>query len=119
MIEYKWTIERVQVIESIKDKENVVKKISFLFEGQRGEKNEFVIDEVELSFNSESELFTPFEELTEEEIISWVVSAVGEEKITYYKELISERFGPENVVDKPLPWKKLEEETIDQEVIDE
>jgi len=109
MIEYKWTIERVQVIESADNKENIVKKISFLLEGIRDNKNEFVIDEVELEFNPESETFIPFEELTEETIINWVVFALGEERLSHYKELIAERIGPENIVDKPLPWNQISE----------
>jgi hypothetical protein len=104
MIEYRFKIESIQVIEAIDNKENIVKKIKFLLEGTRNDKIEFVIDTVELEFNPEFETFVPFEELTEETIIDWIISASDEERILQHKELIAERLGPENIVDKPLPW---------------
>jgi hypothetical protein len=109
MIQYRFKIESIQVIEAIDNKENIVKKIKFLLEGTRNDKIEFVIDTVELEFNPEFETFIPFEELTEETIINWVVFALGEERLSHYKELIAERIGPENIVDKPLPWNQISE----------
>ena len=106
MIEYKWKIDRIHVIESVNDKENVVKKINFLFEGSRNNKNEFIIDEVDIEFNKDSESFIPFDYLTEEDVLDWVVSAIGDEMISYYKDVISEKLGPENIIEKPLPWTK-------------
>lgn len=63
----------------------------------------------------ESENFIPFEELTEEVVIDWVKDALGSERIDQYIVTIEQRFGPETLVETPLPWVPTEPEVTEPE----
>jgi hypothetical protein len=103
-IEYSWKVINIKVIPEISEKNNVVKIIDFMLEGTRNEKNNFVLGSVELPFDPESDTFIPFENLTEETVIAWIKSALGQEKIDQYIDTIEQRFGPESVISTKLPW---------------
>lgn len=101
-IEYTWKIQSMRVLPELSDKNNIVKTVDFMLEGVRNEKNNFVLGSVELSLKTEN--FIPFDELTEEIVIDWVKDALGSERIDQYIDTIEQRFGPEVLMDTPLPW---------------
>lgn len=111
MIEYRWEIDSIRVQEKQDDKDNVIKRVKFLLYGTRNDESAFIIDEVDLEFNSES--FTAFENVTEEMMVNWIKDAVGSEKIEYYEETIESQLPPEELIVKPLPWQSQEVEETD------
>ena len=51
--------------------------------------------------------FTPYADLTQEQVISWVKNAMGEEQVTVYEQNVAEQINNQiapPVVTPPLPW---------------
>ena len=109
-IEYTWKIQSVKVLPDLSNRNNIVKTIEFMLEGSRDENTNFVLGSVELSVDLESETFIPFDELTEETVVEWVKNALGSERINQYVYTIEQRFGPEELIETPLPWVPVETE---------
>ena len=51
--------------------------------------------------------FTPYADLTQEQVIGWVKNAMGEEQVTVYEQNVTEQINNQiapPVVTPPLPW---------------
>jgi hypothetical protein len=51
--------------------------------------------------------FTPYEELTQEQVIGWVKDALGEDQVTSYEENVAQQIKNQinpPVITPPLPW---------------
>lgn len=51
--------------------------------------------------------FTPYADLTQEQVIGWVKNAMGEEQVTVYEQNVAEQINNQiapPVVTPPLPW---------------
>ena len=101
MINYTWTIESVHVLQNVGTKNDVVKKVKFVLDGKRNEENHFIIGEVELTDPAEN--FIDFDQIAEDTMVGWIIDTLTQDVVDQYKEDITSRFTPEELVAKPLP----------------
>jgi hypothetical protein len=104
-VSFAWKVERLECRPQVGALVNVVSKVHWrIFDSEAAVQTIYGVVEVELD---ESEAFTPFEELTEETVVSWVQGKLGEEKIaaleTSLTQAVNARIDPP-VVDMPPPW---------------
>lgn len=105
MIEYVFKI--LQLDTTVKnDIENVVYCIRTHLSGTDGVATGNTYFGVVIPFNPES-TFVPYQELTEEQCISWVILTLGETGLQKYKDIISEQIAFQNnpsPTPLQLPW---------------
>ena len=96
MIYYEWDCKTVEVVAESGDYTNVVFKVTWIYNGVSdqldGEDNPYRsrrAGTIFLEAPSTSE-FTPIEELTEEQVVGWVTSYLGDEKIGELEASIAE-----------------------------
>lgn len=56
---------------------------------------------------ADEENFTPYEDLTEEQVLQWVKDALGEEAVLRYEQIVAQEIETQKnppVVRPPLPW---------------
>lgn len=112
-ITYAWVIRHIMNYPSFSGKENVVCKIQWQYRGVdetgtasvRGD-----ITDVEFQPNQP---FTPFEDLTENQVLSWIIPNVAESKIAQMQSEIAEDIAHQHAIANTntpvlarLPWIK-------------
>ena len=104
MIEYVFKI--LQLDTTVKnDIENVVYCIRTHLSGTDGVATGNTYFGVAIPFNPES-TFVTYQELTEEQCISWVLTNVSQHQLTNYQNIISKQIEDQHnpVITLPLPW---------------
>jgi hypothetical protein len=106
-IEYNWTITRMQVYEKYNDKQNVVCQVYYTLEGINTETSEIAhsTGDVVLPLNQDNEdnEFIDLNNLTEEIILSWVLSNLGEYGVNNHKTDIENKLTVKKK-EIQLPW---------------
>jgi hypothetical protein len=109
MNSYTWHVTSMNVFPELEGKENVVVEVKFCVSGTDGENSitKSASQTIELT---EEQSFTPFENLTESQVILWVKDALGESgQYTLTTEidavLQQQQQRPATPESKPLPWK--------------
>ena len=80
MIEYKWKIESLKNYSVYEGKENVIFKINYMCAAIENGKNAVSYGEVLIDYDA-NKSFTPYENLTETQILDWVYSKANKNKI--------------------------------------
>lgn len=101
-----WKIDNLECQVHEGEFENVVYMIHWRVYASEGDANTSVYGSCVVSFTP-SENFIPYEELTEEQVLSWTFASLGEEgKLSAEQSAISslENILEPKVISKPLPW---------------
>lgn len=105
-ITYNWTIAQMDAYPKYEEYNNVVFTVHWRLDGVEGEYSGGVYGSVGLTLNPEN-TFKPYEELTKDEVISWVKDVLGVEQVTSYETSVSEQINSQitpTSVTMPLPW---------------
>ena len=106
MITYEWLVERMDVLPQEGGETDVVVTVYWKLNGTNGEYNGSVYGSVTLSPYEPGEPFTPYEELTQEQVLGWVFEALGDLVPQYEASVatqIQNQIKPP-VITPPLPW---------------
>lgn len=105
---YTWHISPMQCIPSIDGVQNYVVSVPWGFNGTDGSwTTSPVCGITEFTINPTKPDLIPYDELTKEQVIQWIESAIGEEQINAYKTQIDSEIEQKNnpsVIFVPLPW---------------
>jgi hypothetical protein len=113
--QYKWSFPALEAYPQHEGESNVVFTIHYRLDGDDGQGNAAgVYGTVGVSY-SEGEPFTPYAELTEEQVTNWVVETLGEEQVVAMKSgidaQIEAQINPQSVV-LPPPWAQVVPEVV-------
>lgn len=104
--EYTWSIAQLDCYPEHEGHSDVVFTAHWRLTGVDGEYTGSVYGSIGLELDPEAE-FTPFEELTKEQVIGWVEEKLGEEAVTGYKDSVAKQIADQAnppVVNPPVPW---------------
>jgi hypothetical protein len=106
---YTWRITSINVLPELNSKKDVVVQVKFIVTGTDSLNNFTLSSSQELICNEE-ESFIEYTNLTEQQVIEWVKSALGESgQYTLTKEIDAVLEQKKNVdslpINIPLPWK--------------
>lgn len=105
-VEYMWKIERLDCYPTLGTFENVVSTVHWRAFGAGGGCQSTVYGSVVLDVSSLGP-FTPFEELTEAQVVGWVQAALGPERVSGYESVLAQSIADQlapPIVSPPLPW---------------
>jgi hypothetical protein len=105
-ITYEWVIKNIACHAHKDGQSDVVMVVAWQLNGTDGEHSDFVFGAVELEYVSGQD-YTPYENLTKEQVINWVKYSLGDNKIMEYEGLIYRKIEDAKtpqVVIKKLPW---------------
>ena len=108
-ITYKWKINRL-ITEPINDQQNVVTTVSYELEGSDDENSGETGGHFSVKYNPN--VFTPFEQLTEEQVVEWVKNKLGawgikreQDIITARLEIMKTKLPPLDMNQHNTPWR--------------
>jgi hypothetical protein len=101
-----WNVLQMDAYPEKDGEEDVVFTVHWTLTGTDGTYNGSVYGSVGVNVDPE-EPFTPYEDLTQEQVIGWVKDALGEDQVASYEENVAQQI--ENqinppIVTPPLPW---------------
>lgn len=101
---YTFSIKELEIKQQFLEKENVVFRVNFKFEGEDQNGNK-AYTTLSFRLNNPTENFTPFEDLTEEIIMSWI-APVYEHLEERLKEQVDKKLQSDdiNLISMPIPW---------------
>jgi hypothetical protein len=101
-----WSIQQLNCYPELDGETDVVFTCHWVLNGTDGAYAGSVYGSVGVSTSS-SGAFTPYEDLTEAQVVSWVQDALGEEQVLSYEENVAQQIDNQvnpPVVTPPLPW---------------
>lgn len=106
-ITYNWVISKLECKPHEGDVADVVVNVHWTLEGTDGEYTANVYGTVSTKPYEPGEPFTPYEDLTKEQVVGWVEEALGAEQVQQYKDNIAGQIANQinpPIVTPPLPW---------------
>lgn len=108
-MQYSYTITNIYCYPLYENQENTVFNVLWIYSGTDGTYSSNVNGSTLIPFNSDIE-YTPFDELTEEQVISWVEQNIDptllSEMQAKIESAILEQSSPPPVINPILPWQK-------------
>lgn len=105
-IAYTWVINALEAYPQYEGESDVVFTVHWTFNGSDGTHDGSVYGSVGVSYQP-GEAFTPFNNLTEAQVIGWVTSALGTEQVDALKsnidKQIADKINPPSVT-LSVPW---------------
>lgn len=105
-ITYTWSVVQMDCYPEYEQEADVVFNVHWTMNGVDGEYTGSVYGSQSLTLDSGS-TFTPYADLTEEQVVGWVKAAMGEEQVLSLEanvaHQIEDKINPP-VVNPPLPW---------------
>lgn len=108
-IKYKFNINQLDCYPDVDGEVDVVFTVHYTYEGTDGEHTGSVYGTVGVTLDAEAP-FTPYKDLTKEQVVGWVTDALGEEWLASAKENIAGQIDNQinpKVVSPALPWATL------------
>ena len=106
-ITYNWTISQLEVKPAEADVTNVVVTAHWRLDGTDGTHSAGVYGSIATKPYEPGEPFTPYDQLTKEQVVGWVEKALGEEQVQQYKDSIAQQIEQQVnplIVTPPIPW---------------
>jgi len=104
---YTWVIARMDAYPTHENQENVVYTVYWTLNGTDKNGHFGSLDGTVNVIYSDNDLFTPYEQLTESQVIGWVTTALGPEQVSALEnninEQIKQQIAPKSVNLSP-PW---------------
>jgi hypothetical protein len=107
-----WGVVQLEAYPEYENETNVVFNVHWNLTGTDDTHTGYVYGSVGIQIDEETE-FTPFAELTQEQVIGWVQDALGEEQVANYEQSVADQIEASKnptVVTPTLPW--MEESPI-------
>jgi hypothetical protein len=101
-----WNVVQMDAYPQYHDETNVVFQVHWNLTASDGEYTGYVYGSVRVMIE-EGTVFTPYENLTKEQVIGWVKNALGEEQVTSYEKNVEKQIESARnptVVKPALPW---------------
>ena len=101
-----WAVQQMDAYPEYEGETDVVFTVHWTLTGTDGTYVGSVYGSVGVALN-EGESFTPYEDLTEAQVIGWVQDALGEEQVANYEATVAQQIANQidpPVVTPPLPW---------------
>lgn len=101
-----WTVVQMDCYPEYDNHTDVVFTVHWILSGTDGTYNGSVYGSVGVTVD-EGSTFTPYEDLTEAQVIGWVQDALGEEQVAAYEANVAQQIADQAdppVVTPPLPW---------------
>lgn len=105
-ITYTWKVSQMDAYPLYDGQTDVVFTVHWNLTGMEDSYRGYVYGTVGLTLNT-GETFTPYDELTESQVINWVKQALGEELVASYEASVAEQIDIQinpPIVSPPLPW---------------
>jgi hypothetical protein len=106
MITYDWAVTQLDCYPQYGNGEDVVFTVHWRMDGTDGKRTAGTCGSTDLVLDPEAS-FTPYEKLTEEQVIGWVKDALGKEQLAAYEDGVAAQIDALTnppVVNLPLPW---------------
>jgi hypothetical protein len=133
-IQYIWSITRIKAYPTVEDKTNVICTAEWKLTVTNGDYNKQIFGTISIPIG-DLEIFTPHDELTEEQVLGWVHNAMGLEQIAQLEAgvlaQLEEMISPP-IVTIPLPWVRqpgsigemsgddvVEDDVVEDDVVEE
>jgi len=101
-----WSVVAMDCYPELDGDTDVVFTVHWTLNGTDGTYNGSVYGSVGVTLD-EGATFTPYEDLTETQVIGWVQDALGEEQVASYEANVAQQIANQinpPVVTPPLPW---------------
>ena len=101
-----WTVVQMDCYPEYDNHTDVVFTVHWILNGTDGTYNGSVYGSVGVTID-EGSTFTPYEDLTEAQVIGWVQDALGDEQVAAYEANVAQQIADQAnppVVTPPLPW---------------
>lgn len=105
-ITYTWSVVQMDCYPEYEQEADVVFNVHWTMNGVDGEYTGSVYGSQSLTLDSGS-TFTPYADLTEEQVVGWVKAAMGEEQVLSLEANVAQQIDNQinpPVVNPPLPW---------------
>ena len=105
-MEMNWNVVAMDCYPEVDGEKDVVFTVHRTLTGTEGEYTGSVYGSVGVSLDAESP-FTPYNELTLEQVIGWVQDSLGAEQVAAYEANVAQQIADQQnppVVSLPLPW---------------
>ena len=105
-VDYQWNVVQMDAYPLRDELENVVFTVHWTLVGTEGDYTGSVYGSQSVNSDDIVE-FTPYEDLTKEQVISWVKDAMGEEVVAAHEDNVARQIEEQKapkVVNPPLPW---------------
>lgn len=101
---YSWTINSLPNYPQYEGQTDVVFVVNWTLTGTDGQYTASEQGSVQSIYIS-GQPFTPYDQLTEEQVLGWVTSSVSEQTLNIYKESIDRNIAQQKEIQiLPLPW---------------
>ena len=101
-----WSVVQMDAYPELDGETDVVFTVHWTLNGTDGTYNGSVYGSVGVTLD-EGAAFTPYEDLTQAQVIGWVQDALGEEQVASYEANVAQQIADQinpPVVTPPLPW---------------
>lgn len=101
-----WAVQQMDCYPEVDGETDVVFTVHWTLTGSDGTYTGYVYGSQAVAVDPEAS-FTPYADLTQEQVIGWVKNAMGEEQVTVYEQNVAEQINNQiapPVVTPPLPW---------------
>lgn len=106
-ISYSFKVTNIYCYPTYQSLENLVFTVIWDFIGSDGTYSSNVLGSTEIPYDSNAE-YTPYQNLTEQEVISWIEQYIDPETLQNAKDLITSRIEeasrPPAIINPKLPW---------------
>ena len=105
-VAYTWSVVQMDCYPEYDNQTDVVFTVHWTLTGEENDLTGSVYGSVGVTVD-EGATFTPYDKLTEAQVIGWVQSALGEEQVTAYEANVAQQIADKAnppVVTPPLPW---------------
>lgn len=105
-ITYTWNIDQLECSPQLDDKTDVVITVYWKLTAADGDHTATMYGSMSLNFEPDGN-FTPYDQLTEAQVIGWVEAAQGETTVAQMKDALLKQIQEQQnppIVRKPLPW---------------
>lgn len=105
-VTYTWVIEQMAAYPQYEGEQDVVFTVYWRLNGADGNYTGTVYGSVGVTYEAGSP-FTPYANLTQDQVIGWVKAALGDEQVASYEANVAGQIENQKnptVVNPPLPW---------------
>lgn len=100
-ITYKLVPTQLDCAPQVDDRNNVVVKVHWAYTGTDGKKSAGIGGTTELMYDPSQHDFIPYSELTQEQVVQWVLSSWSSDELNSNRGIINDQI---NIVSNPFPW---------------
>lgn len=118
MISTVWKIDKLECIKVFENKSNVVYRIYYSLTAILDQYSASYQSSRELGFDPNAENFIEYENLTEDIVLGWLFSSLGEEQKLELEAVVTEKVSAQAtapIEEKELPWNNQDFEMVDPE----